>query len=454
MNGLFALSIDPTTYHDDFQQDLFSGTLYQQHFGQDRCGLATSNGKKIICERKKGHFSPAFSEILFRFEGQQGIGYCGKAREPYHTKIKKIGQVALCFSGNIVNKRALINKYKASGHKFKREDDVEVVEKIITQERDIAKGLKKAAQEIEGSYVVLILTKDKIFAALDPNTRWPLVAGQKDGAIFLAVDTCGFENLNLKIIKNLQAGQIISIHKGKIESEDIVESAKTRRCTFLWSYYLFPGGEVDGVLTQEVRTEIGRRHARRDIERGFFPDAVTYIPDSGKCYAFDYQEEFILQNHQGKVDKVPILVEALNKYPYLGRSFILEEEGARKDTAYFKEISSRINLSGLVVVVFDDSIVRGTQAGTNLIPKLRKMGVAEIHMRIGNPQILSHCPYGKSTKKGELFSCRCPSEKEKCEELGADIVKSVKYSSVEDLIEAIGLPWEKLCVDCDLPSEE
>jgi len=98
-------------------------------------------------------------------------------------------------------------------------------------------------------------------------------------------------------------------------------------------------------------------------------------------------------------------------------------------------------------VVCDDSIVRGTQTQTNLVPKLKNLGVAEIHFRISSTELFSYCPWGKTTRKGDLFSLKYPKEEEKIDFLG---VQSIKFNTREDLLEIIGLPEETLCFDCSL----
>ena len=156
------------------------------------------------------------------------------------------------------------------------------------------------------------------------------------------------------------------------------------------------------------------------------------------------------QMFEGKIDKVPLYEEALLKYPYAGRSYTPQREEARKLEAHIKLLRSGEDYQGKRVVVCDDSIVRGTQTQTNLVPKLRALGIGEIHFRISNPELLSHCPWGKTTQKGETLAYRKPSKADRIEFLGVD---SLEYNTIDDLVKAIGLPREQLCMDCDLPPQ-
>ena len=103
------------------------------------------------------------------------------------------------------------------------------------------------------------------------------------------------------------------------------------------------------------------------------------------------------------------------------------------------------------MVVCDDSLVRGVQTRANLVPKLRALGVKGIHFRISNPELRSHCPWGKTTKKGETLATQFPSKKERIKALG---IESLEYNDIDGLAQAIGLPREQLCVDCDLDLSE
>jgi amidophosphoribosyltransferase len=149
----------------------------------------------------------------------------------------------------------------------------------------------------------------------------------------------------------------------------------------------------------------------------------------------------------GKIDRVPLYDELLLKYPYAGRSFIPQDQKLRDREARVKLLASGEDCHGMVVAVCDDSIVRGTQAQTDLVPKLRQTGVREIHFRISNPELRSHCRWGKTTRKGEVLAGRIPAKEDRVKFLG---VEGLEYNSIDDLAEAIGRTVETLCVDCAL----
>ncbi len=449
MAGLFALSVNPKTYKGNFLEDLFWGIFYQQHLGEDYAGIST------FCLERKGQIKSRIHRGLVRqnmsrdligLEGIEGIGYCGSYREPFFADAR-IGTFSLCFSGNIINRAQLQEELKSFGHIFERGDDIEIIARLIAQGENIMDGIKKMVKKVQGAFSLLILTDEGIYAVRSPDGHWPLIIGKKEGAIAVSSGSAGFHNCGFEIDRNLRPGEIILLKDGSYKTKEIINSNKVQICSFLWVYTAFPNEIIEGISVSLVRKKLGAALAKRDIERGFIPDIVIPVPDSGRFHAIGYHQEFCRQMEEGKIKKIPLYDETLLKYPYAGRSFIPQDQEARDREAKIKLLESGENYQGKRVVVCDDSIVRGTQIQNNLVPKLRKVGFKEIHFRISNPEILSHCPWGKTIKKGETLASRIPSIQERIKFLQ---IESLEYNTIEDLILAIGLKREQLCVDCCL----
>ena len=220
-------------------------------------------------------------------------------------------------------------------------------------------------------------------------------------------------------------------------------------CSFVWVYTGSPASRFRGISISLVRKRLGACLARKDIEEGFIPDVVIPVPDSGRFHAIGYFEEFCRQFQEGRISKIPRYEEALLKYPYAGRSFTPQEEAARTSEASIKMLPGGEDFRDLVAAVLDDSLVRGTQTRTDLVPKLRTLGLKETHLRFSNPALPSHCKWGKTTKIGETLAARLPSLSDRVAFLGVD---SIRHNTIDDLVASIGLPRKKLCVDCDLPN--
>jgi amidophosphoribosyltransferase len=446
MPGLHALSIDPDTYRGDFLEDLFFGTFYHQHLGEAYAGLSTTAGGQFQIRTHRGLFRVTFGRDLDGMAGTEGIGYCGPDREPHFFE-SRLGRLAACFSGNVTNLPELVGRFEAAGHMFTRGDDIEILTKLIVQGQDPVDGIRRMAAEAQGAYALLVLSAEGIFAHRSPGGQWPLVIGVKEGAAAVASESGGFRNLGFTRVRDLEPGEVVLLRRGRWETRDRIPPGRIQACSFYWIYTGFPNAVFEGVPASLVRKRLGAALARRDIAREFVPDIVIPVPDSGRFHAIGYHQEFCRQMMAGQVRRVPLYDELLLKYPYAGRSFIPRDPKQRDREARIKLLVSGEDCAGKVVVVCDDSIVRGTQTQTELVPKLRLAGVKEIHFRISYPELRSQCRWGKTTRKGELLAGRIPAIEDRLKYLG---VEGLEYSAIPDLAEAIGRPLESLCVDCAL----
>lgn len=450
MPGLFALSIDPATYKDTFLGDLFWGTFYNQHLGEAYAGLSTYSNGEFRIRTHRGRFRATFTSDMEGLDGTEGIGYCGSVREPYFSDTR-LGQLSICFSGNVTNLTALVERFKSFGHVFTRGDDIEILTKMVAQGSDVIEGIKRLTKEIEGAYSMLILTTAGIYAVRCPTGQWPLVLGEKEGASIVASESAGFANLGFRRVRDIEPGEVVLLKNGRSESKCRIQGGRVKVCSFYWVYTGFPSNVFEDIPDSLVRKRLGAALAARDIQRGFIPDVVIPVPDSGRFHAIGYHQEFCRQMMAGKVDRIPMYDELLLKYPYAGRSFIPQDQKQRDKEASIKLLASGEDCAGKTVVVCDDSIVRGTQTQMNLVPKLRQAGIKAIHFRISNPELRSHCKWGKTTRKGEVLADRIPAIADRAKYLG---VEDLEYNTIEDLAAAIGKPLDCLCVDCGLKQQE
>lgn len=446
MPGLFAISVDPAVAGADFLEDLFWGVFYHQHLGEAYAGLSTCHDGQFHIRTHRGRFRATFTGDMEGMAGTEGVGYCGPVREPYFTE-SRVGKMSACFSGNVTNLAELLARFKSQGHVFTRGDDIEVITMLIAQGESVVDGVKKLAEQVEGALSLILLTPEGVYAVRCPEGHWPLIIGEKPGAAIVASESGGFANLGYRRVRDVEPGEIVLLKNGRCETKGRIPPGRLQVCSFYWVYTGFPTSVLDGVPDSLVRKRLGAALAVRDIARGFTPDVVIPVPDSGRFHAIGYQQEFCRQMMAGKVSRIPLYDELLVKYPYAGRSFIPADKVQRNKEARIKLLASGEDCTGKVVVVCDDSIVRGTQAQQDLVPKLRRAGVKEIHFRISNPELRSHCQWGKTTQKGELLADRVPAVSDRAKHLGVD---DLEYNTIQDIAAAIGRPLETLCVDCAL----
>ena len=485
MAGLFGLSIDRRKFKGNFLDPLFLGMFYHQHLGK-RGGFVYFEEKKIKKQEFRGAVGPGYVGTFNDSTSNLGVAYYGNANEPFHFE-SILGNIAICFSGNITNINELRKEILRDGGIFERKFDTEVIAEFIvrwgrkkgkTQREKIINGLKAFNEKVNGAYSILVLTEERIFAVCGPDGRWPLIIGkdESNNSLVVASETAGFSNLGVKIFRELEPGEIVSIKNGRIRKEAVLPKKDARICDFLWTYVGFPTSIFRGMSAANARRLLGACLARYDIEQGFFPHLVIPVPDSGLFHWLGYMHEFLKQARLGKIgiDKVPIFDEVLVKYSPI-RSF-LQEKKDRDKAAFYKmliiedylsyliqfmkssgnkELLKRIQ-SGkerLIVAVLEDSVVRGTQVRSNLAPKTRKVFAPwkiEVHVRASYPVIRSHCKDGKTTQKREILATKFPERDKRIRYLKVD---GLECNTREIFAEVFDSLPGKICMRCTLPSE-
>ena len=426
MCGIFAVSSQ-----SNIIDDLYLGTFYLQHRGQQYCGLSTYAGDGIKIRTHRGMVRESFFPDLAGMEGNLGIGHTAlKDRQPIKLD-SKMGEFTLCFEGNVVNSEELTAELKREGHSFYSNSEVELIAKLIAQGEDFVDGIDKMASRIRGAYSLVILTKGKIYAARDKHAFRPIVIGKKDGAVAVASESCSFINLGYSVVRDLKPGEILEIKEGEFETKKIIQSDLIQYCTFEWVYTANVASTIDGMPVDIARRNLGAALARR------FPakvDIVAAVPNSGIGHAIGYAQE----------SKIPF-DHVFVKYDYASRSYTQPTQAERDREAKIKLIPIPAKIEGRKIVICDDSIVRGTQMKNDLVVKLRKNGVREIHVRVACPPLKAPCLYGVATRSKKELAANEKNIEELRNYIGVD---GLAFAALEDLGKAIGKPLEQLCLSC------
>ena len=229
-------------------------------------------------------------------------------------------------------------------------------------------------------------------------------------------------------------------------------------CAFLWVYFGYPPSFYEGINVDECRYRCGAALAKDDDVKA---DFVAGIPDSGIGHAMGYSNE----------KKLPLKRPYAKYTPTWPRSFMPQSQAQRDLVAKMKLIPNESIIKDKSCVFLDDSIVRGTQLKDNVVD-LHKAGIKEIHMRIACPPLTFPCEFlnfSRSRSSMDLathtavhqlegnkdFDMKEYSEYDSqkynamVEQIRKNLnVTSLKFQKLEDLIEAIGLPKEKVCTHC------
>ena len=429
--------------------EIYLGIDFLQHRGQQYCGMATTDGGKINLVTHHGKVGDRFTETEIQFlAGNIGIGHVSlKDRQPIRLETK-VGSFASCFSGSIINADELFSDLKMKGHSFSTDSHIELISKIIGEGRNLTDGISLMAERIRGAFSLLILNSHGIYVARGPYGIKPLILGSGNGKFVVASESRAIESLGMEIERDVKPGEIVLIDKQGFRTLKQIPTTRVAHCAFEWAYIASIASKIDGIYVKEARNNLGEKLAERDErEEGFSADCVAPVPMSGIGHALGYHKRSKIQYQN---------VFLYNRYA--DRSYTLATQEARDKMAKRKISVIREAVQGKRIVLCEDSIVRGTQI-RDKVRDLKKGGAKEVHVRVACPPLMHPCRYGVSTrtyeelsarrfiKKGEIDSMdRLKMIEEKTAKLiGAD---SLKYNSLDDFVSAIGLPKEKLCLEC------
>jgi amidophosphoribosyltransferase len=423
-----------------------------------------NNGEFIraIHSLESTYFRTKFESELPRFKGQSGVGIISDT-DPQPILINShLGKFAIVTVAKINNMPEIEQELLQAHMHFSemsqgRTNQTEMVALLIVQGRDFVDGIENVFRKIKGSCSMLLLTEDGIIAARDQWGRTPIIIGKKEGAYAATSESSSLPNLDFEIERYVGPGEILRLRADGIEQLR-KPNEEMQVCSFLWVYYGFPVSCYENKNVEEVRFASGYEMGRRDESE---VDCVCGIPDSGVGMALGYAE--------GK--GVPYHRTVLKYTPTWPRSFTPANQEMRNLVAKMKLIPNRAMLQGKRALFCDDSIVRGTQLRDN-VKMLFDYGAKEVHMRIACPPLIYGCPFiGFTNSKSdlELITRRVIGElegdpnknlekyattdspeykamvKKIADQFGLD---SLKFNTLETLVEAIGLPKCKICTHC------
>jgi amidophosphoribosyltransferase len=461
MGGFFG-----TIAVQDCVNDLFYGTDYNSHLGTKRAGLVTFDKEKgftrSIHSLERDYFRSRFEGELEGFKGNAGLGIISDT-DPQPILINShLGRYAVVTVAKVNNLREIADellekRMHLSEMSQNNINQTELISLLINMGDTFVDGINLVYKKVKGSCSILILTEDGIIAARDALGRTPIVIGRKEGAYAATSESTSLPNLDYEPLRDVGPGEIVRLRADGVE---VLQKpfSRCQICSFLWVYYGFPASDYEGVNTEYVRETAGRVMGEEDDTEA---DCVCGIPDSGVGTALGYAE-----GH-----KIPYKRAVLKYTPTWPRSFTPSKQSRRQLVAKMKLIPNHSILKDQRVVFCDDSIVRGTQLRDN-VRTFFEYGAKEVHARISCPPLVYGCPYiGFTASKSdlELITRRIiqdfegdpnknlekyavsdsPEYKRMVEEIGRRLgLTSVKFNKIETLIDAIGLPKERVCTHC------
>jgi amidophosphoribosyltransferase len=343
------------------------------------------------------------------------------------------GYLAIGHNGNLTNYTQVKRGLEKGGSILRTSSDTEVILHLLARSKEarIERALAESLKKVVGAYSLVLLTPRQLVAARDPAGVRPLALGRRRSAWVVASETCAFDLIGAKYVRDVEPGEIVVVDKKGLHSYPNSLKKRTHAfCIFEFIYFSRPDSKIYGTNVDKVRRRLGRALAK---EHPVEADIVISVPDSSNTAALGFSEE----------SDIPYDIGLIRNH-YVGRTFIRPEQEIRDLDAKIKFNVVRGVVRNKRVVVVDDSLVRGTTS-KKLVKLLREGGAKEVHLRLSSPPIISPCFYGiDMPTKRELIASHKSVEAIR-RYLGAD---SIEYLSIARMLEMPSLPQESFCTAC------
>lgn len=420
----------------------YLGLYALQHRGEESAGIVSSNAREFFIHKDMGLvndvFNPtevkqlkgniAFGHVRYSTTGSSSI----KNAQPL-TIDHLGGSLAIGHNGNLVNSLSLKRQLEDKGSIFGTTTDSEIILHLMARakSRNLRQMLKFALGKIKGAYSLILMTEDTLVGVRDPFGFRPLSLGKKGKSFCLSSETCAFDLIGAKFIRDVRPGEIVIIDRRGVHSffpQD--KPRKPQYCIFEHIYFSRPDSFIFGESVHIMRQRLGENLAR---EHPVDADIIVSVPDSGNSATLGFSH----------ASGIPLELGIIRNH-YVGRTFIQPLQKVRDLRVKVKFNIIKDIVKGKRVVVVDDSIVRGTTSRIR-VNAFKEAGAKEVHLRISCPPHKFACFYGIDfPSQEELIANRLALlEMEKFLR-----VDSLRYLSVDGLYRSVGLQRENYCDAC------
>ena len=446
-------------------QLIYDALLLLQHRGQDAAGIVTMQGNKVFLHKARGMVRDVFRTRNMRaLPGSIGLGqvryptagnaYSEEEAQPFYVNAP-FGMV-LVHNGNLTNAPALKKElFNIDRRHINTESDSEVLLNVLAHELELAardlpltaeevfKAVRAVQKRIRGSYaVVALIAGHGLLAFRDPFGIRPLCFGQAgDGEYMVASESVALEGTGHQLVRDVAPGEALFVDmNGTLHAAQCADNPQLFPCMFEFVYLARPDSVMDGISVYQARLNMGETLAQRLIST--MPpsdiDVVIPIPESSRPSAMQ------LAHRIGKPYR-----EGFVKNRYVGRTFIMPGQGARK-----KSVRQKLNAIGMEfknrnVLLVDDSIVRGTTS-KEIVQMAREAGARKVYLASAAPPVRYPNVYGIDMPTNEELIAHGRTIEEIRQFIGADALIYQDVDAMKRVVSALrpGLQgFEASCFD-------
>ena len=253
--------------HDDASALTALGLHALQHRGQEACGIVTYDGSAFHTKRALGLVDQVFSkqDTIERLAGRAAIGHNRYATsggtalrnvQPLYADLA-FGGFALAHNGNLTNAQTLRRQLVEDGAIFQSSSDTETIIHLMATQKGqrVVDRLTYALQHIKGGFALVALAEDKLIGLRDPHGIRPLLLGKYGESYLLASESCAFDIIGAKLIRNIEPGEMVIINEHGLQSFRPFSgpAVSGRFCIFEYVYFARPDSILETHSVYEKR---------------------------------------------------------------------------------------------------------------------------------------------------------------------------------------------------------
>lgn len=433
-------------------QSIYDALTVLQHRGQDAAGIVTIDEQNRFRLRKaNGLVKDVFQEHhMQRLQGNLGIGHVryptagsSSPSEAQPFYVNSPYGIALAHNGNLTNTEELRNKvFELARRHVNTNSDSEVLLNIFASELDkfptypltadnIFTAIHNVHNIIKGAYAcVAMIIGHGLVAFRDPYGIRPLVIGKRvlnnqKVEYMVASESVALDILDFEFMRDVLPGEAIYITQdGQLYSQQCSDNPQYYPCIFEYVYFARPDSMMNGVSVYQSRILMGQKLGQKIAKewKDIDIDVVIPIPETSCDAALEIARILNKPYRQGFV-----------KNRYIGRTFIMPGQMARKLSVRRKLNANRIEFEGKNVLLVDDSIVRGTTS-QKILEMVRSVGAKKVYLASAAPEIRHPNVYGIDMPVASELIAYNRTVEEIAINIGAD---RLIFQDLNDLIDSI-----------------
>ncbi|MDX1455509.1 MAG: amidophosphoribosyltransferase [Gammaproteobacteria bacterium] len=432
-------------------QSLYDALTVLQHRGQDAAGIMTFDQGRVFIRKENGLVADVFKqkdmELLI---GNVGVGHVryptagssgADEAQPFYTNSP--WGISIVHNGNLVNADELRElMFKEDLRHLNTGSDSEIILNVFAHELQAHHGsttitpdaIFKAVEGVHrrciGGYAIVSHINDYgIVGYRDPWGIRPLVIGKRTtpngDEYMLASESVALDALNFEMVRDVQPGEAVVIeYDGTLHTRQCAENPVHSPCIFEYVYFARPDSIIDGISVYKARLRMGEALAEKIMrdKPEHDIDVVIPIPDTSRTSALQMANSLGVKYREGFI-----------KNRYIGRTFIMPGQQQRKRSVKRKLNAIDLEFRDKVVLLVDDSIVRGTTS-QQIIQMAREAGAKKVYFASAAPPVRFPNVYGIDMPVANELVAAGRSIEEVQAEIGADWLI---YQELDDLIDAV-----------------